>query len=419
MITEDLFQLQAAPSSIFLDNLTICSADRLISGNYAGIRDDPIFQGAGMAGSDAAKTLISHDLVNLAILIESLLCFDHVYVNAEYIDRWNSGIHQTTLSSLESLISGVTVDPAVRWQMESSVIKRISRRLPDGLSGVAELSNLVTSATHNDWDRGRVDDSRLANMFSPYVEASRAFPGAIGIGVGAGFYVACSQLLGVPYRPSALRARMLADAFDAELKAWRDQVGHMAFRLLEESRSAALEKSFASLVEMNLIEFKMPAALAAVLSRAKSAADVIPVALSLRESREARKFRQWCGELSAAVLDGSLDEIVKLYRVVKQQTEHVNKRLGFGPNSTNLTIDASLAWGLVKASPKLSMPLFPDSTHIQIHRKRHALFIQDSYKTLMGVASFSRQVRKIFYPQLPEWFYPSFREESIWRGYDI
>src|ERR1039457_4028116 len=100
MLTISLGEIPESKSSVFLDNIALSSADRLLSGNYESVRSNILFAEA----PSTAATLIAHDLINLAIVVESLLAYNNIYVNAEFVDRWNSNIASGLLAQLSSHI---------------------------------------------------------------------------------------------------------------------------------------------------------------------------------------------------------------------------------------------------------------------------------------------------------------------------
>ena len=106
-----LAELRPNASAVFIDNVAICSADRILGGLYDSVKDDPLLQQHYGEPSPGPAALVAHDLVNLNILIESLLCYDEIYTNAEYVDRWNSEIASGMLARLGDVVTGVSISP--------------------------------------------------------------------------------------------------------------------------------------------------------------------------------------------------------------------------------------------------------------------------------------------------------------------
>lgn len=115
----NLSDVPQSQGSVFLDNIVLCSADRLLSGSYESVRGNRLFT----KSRSTAATLILHDLINLSILVESLLACNVIYVNAEFVDRWNSDIASGSLTELSSHVIGVAISRDVRWEAESNVVR--------------------------------------------------------------------------------------------------------------------------------------------------------------------------------------------------------------------------------------------------------------------------------------------------------
>src|SRR5712691_10181080 len=105
-------EVERSAGAIFVDNLMMCSADRLISNRYntqdLETIDEPL-----------PALLFLHDLVNLSQFIQSAICHERLYLNAEYIDRWNGNIWSSTLA----LPGGVIVP--VLWSGSRSDVERL------------------------------------------------------------------------------------------------------------------------------------------------------------------------------------------------------------------------------------------------------------------------------------------------------
>lgn len=378
-----------------MDNVAISSADRLLHGNYEAIRDDRVFEEAVDIRS-AAASIILHDLVNLASLLESLFCFDEIYVNAQFIDRWNQNIGSGLLAGLDGVVTGVSLSRDDQWQAESAIVRDPRWREMSSRAAVDELASLVFTAMH--CRRGtNLDGRQSQRLLSPYDEETRPFQQGVGIAVGAGFYTMCSDALDVPYRPSAVRARMLRDMLGRELAAWRFQAGAIALDLLEKSRRQAAEKYFTGLSQTNVIEPEMPAILGSVLQQARSIEEVVPYVMQLRNSPEAREFREWSREMSKVIMAGEVREIAKMHRAVNKITERVNRRLRIAPQKKS---SIQFAFGPIAVGGDLPLP---SVFNTPIHIKRHFWLLQKIYETIANSARLSDNVNRLIVPGLPAW----------------
>jgi hypothetical protein len=415
MLTISLGEIPESKSSVFLDNIALSSADRLLSGNYESVRSNILFAEA----PSTAATLIAHDLINLAIVVESLLAYNNIYVNAEFVDRWNSNIASGLLAQLSSHIIGVVIPRDVRWEAESNIVRNGSWREldpawreQDPFVASDKLSHLVAHATHDAWsNHGRAAGPvQKEELLSPYDEGSRPFGGTSGIIIGTGFYVACSQALGIPYRPSAVRARLLGNLLERELTQWRIKAGTIALEYLEKSAQEAAESYFEKLATLNMIELKMPLVLGSILTQARSVEEVLPYALQLRELSEARALREWSSGLEAAVDGGNRKVLAKYVRELNGIVDHANRRLGIAPTK-NATL--SLGYGPVSVSKAFSVPAF---AAIQLRLKSHAWLLQNLYTTIAESSRYSQHVEQILLARLPRWLQSKLHDDPIRWG---
>src|SRR6185295_16935918 len=94
--------------ALFVDNLTIAGADRLLQVRY----DDASRYRRLLPG------VLRHDLVNLAQLVESLVCHEVLHVNADFVDIWNRDIEKSLLSPLRAVVVPIHWDPRERLEAE-------------------------------------------------------------------------------------------------------------------------------------------------------------------------------------------------------------------------------------------------------------------------------------------------------------
>jgi hypothetical protein len=412
MQTQDIFTIDSAEGSIFLDNTIVCSADRILNGKYESVRSNALLtdhQGRAPAG---APTLIAHDLINLSILVESLVCFDRIYVNAAFIDRWNPAIETSLLLGMTDRIVGVTLDKQTRWEAESAARRAVMYKDVTAISSTDALAQLVAGANHDEWSsRYGFSDAlqQKINLLTPYNdEATRPFAGTHQIAVGAGFYVACSQLIRIPYRPSAVRAEMLSDWLTRELMSWRSEAGAIAIDYLEKSSSKTAETFLEELASLNLVEVRMPAVLATILRDVATAEEVIPYAMALRDYPESEAFRSWAAEFQESLATGNMKGIVKHIKNLAAVTTRVNKK--FGMEVSDHPPSVELGFGPVSVSKSFNIPAFPGT---QFVLKSHAWLMQRMYASMLNTARFSDQVERVLFPSLPAWLQDQLRRRPI------
>lgn len=220
----------------------------------------------------------------------------------------------------------------------------------------------------------------------------------------------CSQALGIPYRPSAVRAPFLATLLEREVAQWRIHAGTIALEYLEMSAQEAAETYFEKLAVLNIVELKVPLVLGSILTQARSADEILAYALQLRELSEARAFREWSAGLAAAVADGNRKVIARYIRELNGVAHHVNRRLGIAPPES---ATLSLGYGPVSVSKAFHLPTF---TAVQPRLKAHAWLMQNLYRTVAEHSRFSQLVEQILLTKLPDWLQNALAESPIRWG---
>jgi hypothetical protein len=388
-----LTDVAAVPGSVFIDNLLLASVRRVLTGAYQDILDEPLLHPA------APPALFAHDLVNLAGFLEALVCHEHLYVNSAFVDVW-----LTTLQSLgpkfDAVITGVEWSRDLQWAAESAIIKNHSwPRVVEGARvGLRDLSEVVSISTHHVGTREQIieyDDS-LEGLTS-YEERTRPFGAGMDLVVGTGFYTTCSQIVGIPYRPSVLRSLYLRGTLKQSLRDFREDVGRLAFSMLEDTRERTVQAAelFSRMADMNQVETRVPAVLAWVLVNANSREDIIPRALQLRDSHGAQRFREWNAALITSIQDGDLRDAARRFREVANILTDLNRNFGFDAGAEG-TI--SLGWGPAYVGKTFNLPA---QLNLPIRFKRHALFLQDLYKTMLAVGRLNDHVDRLIVKPLP------------------
>jgi hypothetical protein len=375
--------------AVFVDNLALSSLMRVLTGAYDSLPNEYF------AHSAAAQLLFAHDLVNMAGILEALICHEELYVNAAFMSTWTDGLG-TGADQLAGLVTGVSWTKEFQWRAESAIVKSdwprtAGRSPPDEPFGFG-LSSVVSASTHHEGTSSGViefDDS-LAELTS-YKERTRPFGSGMDVVVGTGFYTACSQILGIPYRPSALRATYLDGILRDAIRDFRADVGREAFAALEDSREkAVIATSFtARMAEMNRIDTAVPAVLTAVLGRARSRKEILPVTLQLRDSAGGRKFRKWNAELVRAIQSGDLKDAARQARTIENVVKDVNRSFGLDSPEDGFI---SVGWGPVSAGKTFALPR---QLSLPIRFSRHAWFLQRMYDSMLSVARLEDRVDRL------------------------
>ncbi|HVF98217.1 MAG TPA: hypothetical protein VND68_00125 [Chloroflexia bacterium] len=407
MQAPSLFDIEPVPGSVFIDNLMVSSADRLLSTQYANLAEEP-----ELRDPIVASALFSHDLINLAILLESIVCHNTVYVNAEFIDIWNKNIWQDSLQSLQGIVRPVVWPHEQRVDAErqlshalSSILSEASAILGDNNSSfLGFFTDVIYRTSHKAYSYGHrlIEDKFFQQPLAHPWSSQHA------VILGAAFYLMCSQVIGVPYKPSILRAHILRKTIQREFRDRHFDAASIALDILEQGRTSVTEQYFEKLLELNLVEATMPCMLAAILKESKLPSDVLLLALQIRGSKEAIAFRDWSTEFSQTIQDGELMRIGVLYKEVEGIVRDVNRMLGI---TTDDNLAVTLGWGPVSLGRAFSLP---KALQKPIRVKRHLWLLHNLYKELATMARFSDHVERVLLSNLPDWFRPDIPGESVW-----
>jgi hypothetical protein len=389
MDATSLFDVPHGDGSIFADNLTICSADRLLSTCYRHLEAEKYLQ-----KPEVASTLFSHDLLNLSILVESIVCHDAIFVNADFIDRWNSDVEENTLRPLRSVITPIMWPHELRLEIENALSRTIGSMKTD--PGLSKFAEIMFRDSHNAFRYSRTMIER--DLFLPYEEGSHAWGTPFYIAMGTAFYLTSSQALGVPYKPSVLRAAMLDDVLWEDYRSRSFNASEIAVSLLEKSRETVAKEYFERIMELNLVELQFPCILSAVLRESESPADIIRVAMQIRDSKETRAFRNWSQKMTTTMQDGDLSKLGELVKELNDVVSDTNKSLGL---TTNDGISVKLGWGPVSVGSSFSLPRILNKP---IYLRRHLWFLHNMYRGMLTMARISDHVKRVLVSPLPAWF---------------
>lgn len=386
MKVKSVFEVGPVDDGIFIDNLMVCSADRLLSSQYRYLKNDLVDK------YGLAATLFRHDLLNLAILVESIVCHDKIYINADYIDRWNSNIQESMLQSLNDILIAVSCPQDQRKETEDKLYEVFTGTRWG--SAIQKLSDVVYRATHHD----HMMDRRTRSLFLPHEEEIHHRGAPFHIVIGTAFYLMCSQVVGIPYKPSAIRAQLLSNQLEHDLRSQQFCAADLAISLMEKSREEVANEYFNKMLEFNVIETHLPCVLSAVLKEANSPGDVILIARQIRDSNESKAFRAWSRDFSVTIQEGDLARIGKFSKELDGVIEGINKYLGLGSDESLIV---NLGWGPVGISHSFSLPKILKRP---IYFKRHLWFLHNMYLGIATMARLSDHIERVLIGSLPKWF---------------
>lgn len=390
--------LEAIPSAsaVLVDNLTLSSSDRLLRGGYETAAAE-----AGVTGGltdSQVSAMVTHDLACLTTLLESIIGFDEIYTNAQKADRWSKG--NTTLDPLDRIIAGLALSREQQWEADS-FISRHASAVHAGPLGSNELEALCYGHPQYCGTSTALGPA-LDKLTAPFDESSRPFGRHHGVAVGVGAYSLLSELLGVPYRPSPLRSRVLKDLLKQEIREWRMHAGSVAIQYLEKEREKAAREYFERLAELNCVETRVPLILGGILANVDDVAQILPLALDLRDSQEGRDFRTWSTSMTQTIQEGDLGDIMKLQSELDGIIRSVHRSLGMKetPKSGASDVTLTLGFGPISAKTAFSVgSIWGRKTRVD----RHLWLLQGLYRSLAGVVSFSAHFDRVFRPSLTPW----------------
>ncbi|MFJ6121706.1 hypothetical protein [Streptomyces sp. NPDC092129] len=116
-------------------------------------------------------------------------------------------------------------------------------------------------------------------------------------------YVLLADLLGCPYGADALRTGL---ARPRPRHAFAERVA-----ALVDDAERDRDKQINELLTYEAFEVRIPLVLKHVLSRAGKPSEVLPITLEIRDSRPARRYREYCSRVDAAIAEGNRDDVAR------------------------------------------------------------------------------------------------------------
>jgi hypothetical protein len=166
--------------------------------------------------------------------------------------------------------------------------------------------------------------------------------------------------------------------------------------ILEEERAAVLRTQLSKLFEIGLTKAHSPAVLSLILSAASRPEDVLDLAIQIRNSPEAVEYRRWSNDLSLAIQDGSITEVVGYLRELERITGKLNKR--YGVSATEKSAELVLGWGPLEIKKPVSRPAI-FNTPLRV--KRHLWILYNLHKFTLTARSWAPAVDRVLTSHFP------------------
>lgn len=371
-------------SDVFVDNLTISSAERLLNCNYDFLNQSLCEH---LKSKEIKNLVISHDILNLSSLIESIISFENIYTNSESINRWSTPEKSTALGLLEPITTLIYCPKELRTEIEQNIAK-ISIVKP--MSFVKTVEHIL----YRNCGSGSPTIVPLSNSFEedfiqPYDEG-HPYTTPYWIKIGTAFYLACSQFLNVPYKPSTMRAQMLNNEFHHKFHSNHISAQKIFNDILNKSREDFATKIYNKVLEFNFIENYIPSLLAAVLKESNNPEDLLKVAFQIRDSSGGRAFRNWCSEFNLEIQNGDLSKLGNFSRDLKIIISSLHKELGLEDDNK---VQLKIGWAPINLTFNIQTPHLIKRKFIG---KRHLMFLSNTYRNMLSVMRLSDELKLVF-----------------------
>ena len=116
-------------------------------------------------------------------------------------------------------------------------------------------------------------------------------------------YVLLADLLGCPYGADALRTGLVRPR---PRRGFAERVA-----TLVDDAERDRDQQINEVLAYEAFEVRIPLVLKHVLSRAGKPGEVLPITLDIRDSRPARRYREYCSRVDAAIAGGKRDDVAR------------------------------------------------------------------------------------------------------------
>jgi len=308
-------------------------------------------------------------LRGLAQLLRALILHERILIEpSSYDAHMQGGLHRYLDDMhLHDLVEPIGLDETELEKLGWLASKR-SREIVDDLP--TEVAESLVKRASLDADT-RHEAARIVHyreLRRPYNPTTAdSISAAVQVAAYRAYlYFAISCYKGVPYLPNAYRAAII----DHEVRTafHYKNVGDAAMKAVEEAAEATAERRN-RLIGQSMFNLEFPLILSYVLARVKrNWNEVIPCALELRRSSEARAFRKLCTKVDQATRAGDLDPLAEALDELSLRSK------AWLNNLEEPSIDISIAF-------PLSIEFNPIGLwkHIKAGRKRHLIFLDKLY----------------------------------------
>ncbi|MCP4599062.1 MAG: hypothetical protein GY847_00725 [Proteobacteria bacterium] len=209
------------------------------------------------------------------------------------------------------------------------------------------------------------------------------------VGVGATYYLALSNLMNAYYWPAPMRREFL------EQHVYRPLRGSFSVVIRRNLRSrieALMSEALADL-ELATSQMLLPSLGSTVLAECVEIESILPAAMQLRRSKEAREFRKWIAEMDEALQVGDVMSLRMAFKDLADLDADVRKSLSLGTDPGDSSLEVTLG-----ISPSLTFNSdFFARLRTRFRRKRfHVSFLRSYYDACLRNANLAENVRRLF-----------------------
>ena len=164
----------------------------------------------------------------------------------------------------------------------------------------------------------------------------------------------------------------------------------IAIMLIESARERQAVKANQR-KQAKVFDTRLPMIFAAVLKEADKPEDIIPIALQMRATKEAKVFREWVvsvdNDRSLGNFNKELDEVQNLADSLASRVKERPRRI-------------SLQFGISVIPPAPSIGVSVDGPELRgallTKRKKHLTFLHSIFDVSMSIANLSREINRVF-----------------------
>lgn len=282
-------------------------------------------------------------LVSLSKLVEAIICYDKIVTDAKFYGTW-SGSEILKLVIDEGVITTLDIDETAREELDkesgrktfellkSSVFEHFVNRLiqetPEGcILKVAQrysgscIDEYDYFGSHDTTDSFGAIRSHSSDLWFEERKESELAQAISMFVTGAFYYRSLSAFFQIPYSPFCLRTPFCIYV-DSRYGLSPISGANIAMRIMKNETVAAIQSTL-NPDNLFLVELNIPNIFAYILKRAEDPIDIINSALQIRNTDEAKDFRQEISKLTNLINAGNIPSALQIVDQIKQKASRI------------------------------------------------------------------------------------------------